>query len=107
MVLEVHQTALEHGWWDDGVESRNTLELLMLVVCEVAEAAEHYRDGRGVNEIFFHENGKPDGIPIELADVLIRIMDLSAAWGFDLDEAIRMKAEYNKGRPYRHGGKLA
>jgi hypothetical protein len=38
---------------------------------------------------------------------VIRILDLCGALGIDLEEAMRMKHEYNKTRPYRHGGKKA
>lgn len=49
--------------------------------------------------------GKPEGIPIELADVIIRILDYCGYAGIDIEAAIRQKHEYNKSRPYRHGGK--
>jgi NTP pyrophosphatase (non-canonical NTP hydrolase) len=52
------------------------------------------------------EHGKPEGIPIELADVIIRICDTCGQYGIDLDRAIRLKMEYNKTRPYKHGKKI-
>lgn len=50
---------------------------------------------------------KPEGIPIEIADAVIRILDECANRGIDIDEAIRIKMEFNRTRPYRHGNKLA
>lgn len=34
-----------------------------------------------------------------------RILDWCAMEGVDVDELLHMKLAYNKGRPYRHGGK--
>ena len=44
---------------------------------------------------------------MELADAIIRIADMCGAYGLDLEEALTKKMEYNKSRPYRHGGKKA
>jgi len=49
---------------------------------------------------------KPEGIPIELADVIIRVLDIAGHYGIDIQEALAVKAKYNKGRPHRHGGKV-
>lgn len=46
-----------------------------------------------------------ESIPIELADVIIRVLDYCGYAGIDIDAAISQKHEYNKTRPYRHGGK--
>jgi len=52
------------------------------------------------------EANKPEGIPSELADIIIRIGDFCGYYGIDLDAAIREKLEYNKSRSYRHGNKV-
>ena len=66
---------------------------------------EEYRNGHGATEIYFSDSGKPEGIPTELADVIIRVLDYCGYAGIDIDAAISQKHEYNKSRPYRHGGK--
>jgi NTP pyrophosphatase (non-canonical NTP hydrolase) len=48
---------------------------------------------------------KPEGIPSELADIVIRVLDIAARKGIDIEKAILEKHEYNKTRPYKHGGK--
>ena len=76
-----------------------------LIHSEVSEALEEYRNGRLPTEVYTGNNGKPEGIPIELADVIIRVLDYCGYAGIDIDAAISQKHEYNRTRPYRHGGK--
>ena len=80
------------------------LSKLMLVVTELAEAAEDVRNGHTL--VTIESGGKPVGFPTELADALIRILGLSAFLGIDMDSVVSWKHEYNKTRPHKHGGKL-
>lgn len=48
---------------------------------------------------------KPIGFDSELADIVIRVMDLAEHLGIDLERAIQEKHEFNQTRPMRHGGK--
>jgi len=105
IVSQSYATALEKGWWDQG--DRPIGEALMLIVCEVAEAMEEFRNGRDLAEIWYGENDKPEGLPVELADVIIRIGDLCGRYNIPLLKAITEKLEYNKTRSYRHGNKQA
>ena len=59
-----------------------------------------------MQEVYFVEN-KPEGVPIELADLIIRVLDTCEQYGIDIEAAIEMKIKYNETREYRHGGKLA
>jgi len=40
---------------------------------------------------------------VEMADCLIRILDWAGSMGLDIEGIVRIKHEYNKGRPYKHG----
>ena len=100
---EIHENAVAHGWWDD--PDRNTPELLCLIHSEISEALEAYRDGE--IDTVVHDNGKPEGFWVEMADAVIRVMDLAGRFDVDLEHIIALKHEYNKTRPHRHGGKLA
>lgn len=46
---------------------------------------------------------KPEGVASELADVIIRVLDAAAAWGLDMDRAVRDKVRYNATRETLHG----
>lgn len=48
-------------------------------------------------------NRKPEGVAVELADCLIRILDAMQSLGVDIDEIVQEKMEYNDGRAHKHG----
>ena len=102
--IEIHREAVKHGWWDptDPTE-RNFGELIALCHSELSEALEAWREGDTV--FYLGDEGKPEGWGIELADALIRILDICQALGVNAEEMIRFKMHFNEGRPYRHGGK--
>jgi NTP pyrophosphatase (non-canonical NTP hydrolase) len=101
---EVHQVAKDKGWYDPGM-AKSALECICLMHAELSEAAEEIRKGAFALQTYI-KDGKPEGLPIELADCVLRILDFCEDMGIDLEAAIHMKNEYNKTRPYRHGGKL-
>ena len=94
----IHENAVSKGWWED---DRPLPEVLMLIISELAEALEADRAGEG--NLYEAENGKPEGVYVEVADALIRILDWYGSQKVDVEEIVRMKHEYNKTRPYKHG----
>jgi len=132
----IHATAYRKGWWPGRASSRPFPEVLMLIVSEVSEVLEEYRNHRDYNEIYawqeagismpyiaednkkselpvllmYNEEGnpcKPEGIPIEMADIIIRVLDACEAYGINIERAMAIKMAYNETRPSRHGGKRA
>ena len=167
LMREIHETARDKGWWD---EPRTWPEICNLIHSEIAEALEEYRSGKDVRTIYYVDgSGKPEGFPVELADIIIRILDyaeyekykifryvkdfkdeticnqraypcsydiilslyimnralhleginpsdnlfmcfsevlrIADNYCINLYEAVRLKMDYNKTRPYRHGNK--
>ena len=99
---EIYSTALEKGWWDNPVES--PMDKMILFHNEISEAVEEYRNGHLMGEIYYKDE-KPEGVPIELADCIIRMLDFCERYNIPIEKAIEVKMQYNKSRPYRHGGK--
>lgn len=104
LAAEAHANAVSKGWWD---EDRSFGEVIALIHSEVSEALEFYREGHAPDELFYTKEGtKPDGIPAEFADIIIRIFDAAGKYNIDLDTAVVEKMLYNKSRSFKHGGKV-
>lgn len=178
-----YKNAVDHGWWE---ADRKWYEARVLIMSELAEALEEFRAGHNLalvkvptkhwldpavnfDELIkrARDSQKPEGFAVEIADVVIRILDfagkhaegsygrydfsdvlsdapagyrdtaqaideacaclydsdheahescrqvlihcfsIAAFAGFDLMKVVEIKHEYNKTRPYRHGGKKA
>lgn len=93
----MNKMAKEKGFYDNEI---NVGEKLMLIVSEIAEGMEGHRKGQKDDHLPQHSS-----LAVELADAVIRILDLSAALDLNLSEAIRDKYNYNRTRPYKHGKK--
>jgi NTP pyrophosphatase (non-canonical NTP hydrolase) len=103
LVIEAHETAKEKGWYDQPTTFGDQIANMH---AELSEAWEDFRNGKEMKVIqldLSSDRVKPLGIPIELADVVIRIFDTCGYYGINLEEAIKVKLEYNKTRPYKHG----
>jgi NTP pyrophosphatase (non-canonical NTP hydrolase) len=89
---EVHKANAK--WWVDlhtGCPlKRNVGELLMLCTSELAEAMEGHRKSL-MDDKLPHRSM----FEVELADTVIRIFDICAGMGLDLEGAYREKMAYN------------
>jgi hypothetical protein len=91
--------------------------LMMLIVSEATEAHDEIRTGHRANETYYPtqelsdydydqpEHHKPEGVPSEVADIVIRAFDYAYRNKFSLADIIIEKITYNQTRERMHGGK--
>lgn len=124
---EAYGNALEKGFHDNTPEVSmqgwlaDDAMKLALIHAEVSEALEALRDDNLPDEHLYldldgdlvytpvDEDGnllKPEGVPAELADVIIRVLDYCGARRIDIARAVREKMDYNATRPAMHGKKF-
>lgn len=108
LAQEIYELNEEKGFWEEPYTDENPLTVpakLALIQGEATEALDVHRD--------VYDDGDEDTItgltPMqeddfteELADILIRTLDLAGAYDLDIGNALVAKVEKNKGRPYKH-----
>ena len=94
----LHEAAIEKGFWDGNYSNDKIGMKLALVHSEITEILEAIRKSKG-----------SESIVEEMADVLIRLLDVYAAMRNEdivlhsLDEVLQKKIDINKDRPKLHG----
>ncbi len=121
MQNQIHKTAVLKGWWEDHTQLRDLLEdrgrefgldveladtlfrtaKSMLAVTEIAEGVEALRHGDPPDDKCPEFSGQT----VEIADDIIRQLDLAARFDLPVIDAIIAKVAYNEGREHMHGGK--
>jgi len=133
---DIHSTNVEKGFWDANLkiqtiedeEFRNSVakafqaQRLALVTSELSEALESLRKrdvkpiGDSLKTVVENSDGEyfvktfqdfiKDSYQDELADSVIRILDIAGGEGIDLEWHIVQKLRYNKTREKMHGKKF-
>lgn len=113
LAILIHENNVKQGFWN---EKRNIGEALMLVVSELGEAIEAHRKNQftdishaekaNMSNHFEQEKFQAcikNTFEDELADSIIRLLDLAAGLGVDIAWHLQQKIIYNTTRPFKHG----
>ena len=84
-IKEVGMNNIIHGFRKS--ELRGT-DFVALIHSEVSEILEEFRKDKQATTTYYREDGKPEGIPSEIADVVIRCFDMADYYGINLEAAI-------------------
>ena len=132
LAKEIYEGNKQKGFWPSNPNDRNRGELLMLIVSELVEALECDRDKNYINPVSIAEleliateaersgdsetrehynkmwidkfkSEAKETFETEIADALIRILDLVGALDIDIEWHIKNKLRYNRTRPHKHG----
>ena len=106
----IHDNAVKKGFWDVPHNFGNDL---MLVVSELGECVEAHRTKTFADLEAFEKSDLPfkdafkkhikDGVEDELADAIIRLLDICEGYDIDIVKHIELKMKYNSKREKLHG----
>lgn len=106
LAKQIYEANKAKGFWD---QERNLGEMLMLVASELAEALEAHRTNRFADWDKFEYKNVPfadsikDSFEDEVADAIIRLLDLCGGLGINIEKHVAEKLKYNATRPRLHG----
>ena len=123
LAKEIYKANVAKGFYE---KEKNTGEMLCLIHSEVSEALEADRKGKfcDINPImlggladkdygytFHNEDAAKEHYELyvkgtfeeEMADIFIRVLDMCAYRGIDLEQHVKAKMRYNSLRPHKHG----
>lgn len=108
LASDIYEINERKGFWDEPYSDDNELTVpakLALIVDEVSEALQVHRDtydDADEDPVSGMTPMQEDDFAEELADILIRTLDLAAAYDLDIGDAVVYKIDKNRNRPHKH-----
>ena len=96
----IHKNNVDHGFVHTGEHIHRAL---LMAIGEIVEAQNELRAGHSPRHIYHNLGEKPEGFGIEIADAIIRLLDIAEGEGIDMEHCMELKHEYNVTRPFKHG----
>jgi NTP pyrophosphatase (non-canonical NTP hydrolase) len=113
LAIDVAKANMDKGFWNKRQNLKECLfnrdaqleliEALALIMTEAAEAIESVRKNLNWSEDKDHHLPHRTNLETELADIMIRCLDLAGGLNIDIGQVVWEKLEYNSTRPYLHG----
>ena len=114
LLREINEIATNRGWRENRASEDRTgawfATYIALVHSEVSEALEAQRDGvwYGTKKVRMDRYGgdlneikdRPTGVGLELAEAIIRIIDMADIWNIDIVHELKRALEWATERPY-------
>jgi NTP pyrophosphatase (non-canonical NTP hydrolase) len=73
----------------------SAIEEIAHISTELTEAIHELREGHGEGERWTEPDGKPRGVPVEMADIILGALRFCGKYGIDIEKALRDKMKYN------------
>ena len=114
LIIEIRKLNTAKGWrvhFEPGMPAPRTgpwfAAYCGLAGSEVSEALDAYRDKDWTSYRIDNDgHHKPTGVGPELADAIIRILDMVDIWDVDIEYELARVLTYGWTRPYQHGGRV-
>jgi hypothetical protein len=110
LLREIRELNIDKGWRNKFGSTSSAPDdgpwfaaYIALAHSELSEALDAYRDKDWSST---RADGKPIGVGPELADSLIRLLDMIDIWGIDIRHELARVLDYGWTRPYQHGGRV-
>lgn len=99
----VHEITVSSGWWK---EAPSFYELIALCHSYLSKALIEYQNGQAPNDNYMNKDGKLDGVPSKLADLIICVLDMCKQYDIDIEYIITESYKYYKSKPYKYGDRI-